>query len=320
MTNLSVPAKWRLAAAYALAGRTDEAQQLVYNAPTSVSSYRELSYTYGSNWRDLAMIVETLVLLDDKVRVMPLLQELASGINNEAFYSTQTTAFTLIAYSKFAAKEKGQSMDFVVNVGKGFNKKVNTPATVSIIDLPVAGSNNHSFSIQNKGKGTLYVRIISNGQPAIQTEQMAHTQLYTEIAYLDMAGSEINVSQLEQGTEFYAQVRVWNPGDRGELKELALEQVFAGGWEIGNQRMDGAVIAENISLPEYQDVRDDRVFSYFDLYINETKIFRIRLTAAYAGRFYLPGLSCSPMYDESIVSRQTGQWVNVSGSNVAAKP
>ena len=320
MTNLSVPAKWRLAAAYALAGRTDEAQQLVYNAPTSVSSYRELSYTYGSNWRDLAMIVETLVLLNDKVRVMPLLQELASGINNEAFYSTQTTAFTLIAYSKFAAKEKGQSMDFVVNVGKGFNKKVNTPATVSIIDLPVAGSNTHSFSIQNKGKGTLYVRIISNGQPAIQTEQIAHTQLYTEIAYLDMAGSEINVSQLEQGTEFYAQVRVWNPGDRGELKELALEQVFAGGWEIGNQRMDGAVIAENISLPEYQDVRDDRVFSYFDLYINETKIFRIRLTAAYAGRFYLPGLSCSPMYDESVVSRQTGQWVNVSGSNVAAKP
>jgi hypothetical protein len=318
--NLSVPAKWRLAAAYAIAGRKDEAQQIVNNAPTSIASYRELSYTYGSNWRDLAMIIETLVLIEDKTRVIPLIQELAHGVNQENYYSTQTTAYTLLAYSRFAQSEKVRAMDFIVSTAKGVIKKVNTPATVAIVDLPIEMTTGQSLSIQNKGKNTLYVRILSTGQPAIQNETMAHNKLYTEIEYLDLSGNKLNVAQMEQGTEFYAQVRVWNPGDRGELKGIALEQVFAGGWEIGNQRMDGAAQVKNVSRPDYQDIRDDRVFSYFDLYINETKIFRIRLTAAYAGRFYLPGLRCSPMYDESVQSRQIGQWVNIAGSTMAAKP
>jgi alpha-2-macroglobulin len=61
------------------------------------------------------------------------------------------------------------------------------------------------------------------------------------------------------------------------------------------------------------------VFSYFDLYTNETRIYRIRLTAAYAGQFYLPGLKCGPMYDESVVSKQLGQWVTVTAPSVASK-
>ena len=307
LTDLSGPAKWRLAGAYALAGRPDEAKQLVANAPTSVSPYRELGYTYGSNWRDAAMIIETLVLLNEKNRALPLLIDLAKGLNNEMFYSTQTTSFTLLAFSKFIAQQKPEALNFQLTAGGGFNKKINTPAMVTIIDLPLEGNPSNTLSIQNKGKSDIFVRVISTGQPALQTETQIHNKLYTEIAYQDMSGNTIDVTNLQQGTEFYAQVRIWNPGDRGELRGIALEQVFAGGWEIGNQRLDGIALPQNITMPDYQDVRDDRVFSYFDLYSNETKIFRIRLTAAYAGRFYLPGLKCSPMYDDNVQSRQFGR-------------
>jgi uncharacterized protein YfaS (alpha-2-macroglobulin family) len=317
--NLSVPAKWRLAATYALCGRKDEANGLIKNAPTAIANYRELSYTYGSNWRDLAMIIEALVLLEDKERVAPLLVELAQGLEKDNYYSTQTTAFSLLALSKHYGKQKSYAMDFIIKGNNGWTKKVNTASAVSVIQLPVDQVNNNQIELVNKGRGQLFCRIISKGQPAVQNESLTHNKIYTEIEYLDMQGNKLNVSNLEQGTEFYAQVRVWNSGERGELKEIALEQVFAGGWEIGNQRMDGMALAKNISLPEYQDIKDDRVFSYFDLYTNETRIYRIRLTAAYAGQFYLPGLKCGPMYDESVVSKQLGQWVTVTAPSVASK-
>jgi uncharacterized protein YfaS (alpha-2-macroglobulin family) len=53
------------------------------------------------------------------------------------------------------------------------------------------------------------------------------------------------------------------------------------------------------------------VYTYFDLPKGGEKTYRIRLNAAYEGRYYLPGVHCAAMYDHSIFARETGQWVNV---------
>ena len=61
----------------------------------------------------------------------------------------------------------------------------------------------------------------------------------------------------------------------------------------------------------YQDIRDDRVLTYFDLKPNEKKTFRMLLSATYEGKFYLPSVHCQAMYDNSINSRKPGKWVEV---------
>ena len=61
--NLSVQAKWRLAAAYVLAGQPEAGNDIVEGASTEVEDYRELSRSYGSSLRDRAMILEALSLL-----------------------------------------------------------------------------------------------------------------------------------------------------------------------------------------------------------------------------------------------------------------
>ncbi len=63
--------------------------------------------------------------------------------------------------------------------------------------------------------------------------------------------------------------------------------------------------------PRYQDIRDDRVYTYFDLNKNSTKTFKIILNAAYLGRFYLPTVYCEAMYDNEIYSRKAGKWIEV---------
>jgi uncharacterized protein YfaS (alpha-2-macroglobulin family) len=61
----------------------------------------------------------------------------------------------------------------------------------------------------------------------------------------------------------------------------------------------------------YQDFRDDRVYSFFDLGAGESVSVPVTLTATYPGRFYLPAVSCSAMYDASVSAVVPGRWVEV---------
>ena len=91
---------------------------------------------------------------------------------------------------------------------------------------------------------------------------------------------------------------------------MALVRHFPAGWEIKNDRLDQEE-AKAQDTPTYQDIRDDRVYSYFDLKQHETKTFRVVLNAAYIGRYYLPAVYCEAMYDASIHAQRNGQWVEV---------
>ena len=61
----------------------------------------------------------------------------------------------------------------------------------------------------------------------------------------------------------------------------------------------------------YQDIRDDRVYTYFNMNENETLTYYIQLNAAYLGKYFLPGTYCGAMYDNSINAGVNGKWVEV---------
>ncbi|MEJ0056504.1 MAG: hypothetical protein WDN75_13145 [Bacteroidota bacterium] len=158
----------------------------------------------------------------------------------------------------------------------------------------------------------MFARIITEGVPARGEEVEASNNLSVSVTYADTDGGAIDPSSLEQGTEFVATVSVTNPGVRGGYKNLALNQIFPSGWEINNLRLDDAEdMLKNDSFT-YQDIRDDRVYTYFDLNGSQRKTFKVMLTATYAGSFYLPAMSCEAMYDRSVYARTKGQVVQVT--------
>jgi uncharacterized protein YfaS (alpha-2-macroglobulin family) len=99
---------------------------------------------------------------------------------------------------------------------------------------------------------------------------------------------------------------------KNDYSDIALEQLFPSGWEIMNTRMDLVQTTVQADSPEYQDIRDDRVYSYFDLRRGQKKTFRILLHAAYTGKFYMPNLYCQPMYDNTVYAKIPGYWVEVT--------
>jgi uncharacterized protein YfaS (alpha-2-macroglobulin family) len=126
-----------------------------------------------------------------------------------------------------------------------------------------------------------------------------------------MNGNVIVPDELMQGTNFMMTVSIKNMGYKGELKNIALTNYIPSGWDIHNARMDGNEAALKNSEYGYQDIKDDKVLTYFDLYANESKTFNLVLNASYEGHYYLPALNAEAMYDNSVYARTKGQWINV---------
>ncbi len=61
----------------------------------------------------------------------------------------------------------------------------------------------------------------------------------------------------------------------------------------------------------YQDIKDDRVYTFFDLSAGKSVTFKVRLTAAYLGKFYFPGTLCEAMYEPGVNAFMPGKWVEV---------
>lgn len=312
--KLSLSAKWRLAAAYAKIGQAEVAKQIVASLPITVSPYRELDYTFGSNERDEAMILETLTLLNMRTKAAPVLKEVAKALSSNHWMSTQTTAYSLIAVSKFVKSNGGTTsseMRYSAKINNGPPVSLNTKLPVKQIDMGLKGADAGTVSVTNNGTGVIFVRLILEGIPETGDQTAVENDLKMEVNYTTMQGDPLDVSKLEQGNDFIAEVSITNPDTRGAYAQMALSQIFPSGWEIHNTRMDEAESVIKSSYPTYQDIRDDRVYTYFNLSRAEKKTFRIVLNAAYVGRYYLPTVYCEAMYDNTINSRKPGKWVEV---------
>jgi uncharacterized protein YfaS (alpha-2-macroglobulin family) len=155
------------------------------------------------------------------------------------------------------------------------------------------------------------VRLVRTGTPLAGTERAASSGMTMEVEYRLADGTEIDPARVEQGTDFLAVVRVTHPGTAGHYQQLALTQVFPSGWEIRNARLEGSEGGLRNSPFTYQDIRDDRVMTYFHLNKGRTHTYHVMLNASYTGRYYLPGAHCEAMYDHTVGARSQGRWVEV---------
>lgn len=311
--NLGLQARWQLAAAYVLAGQPEAARQLVQDAETHIEPYRQMAYTYGSDHRDRAMILFTLNRLNQKDKAIFQVQQLSAALDSEQWMSTQTTAFALMALADFY---KGQEAEHGLRLSwsqdQGRSQQLNSKNLVFNTPLTIApGQAQKTIHLENTGKNTLFARLITTGIPLAGEEDASASGLQMQLRFTDLQGRQLDVNRLSQGTSFVAEISLHNPGTRGDYRELALSQIFPSGWEIVNARMDANAGALQQDHFIHQDIRDDRVYTYFDLKANQRRTFRIMLTATYQGRFYLPGFNVEAMYDAAVYARNKGQWVEV---------
>ena len=306
-TNLSNEAKFRLAAAYGLIGQKGVAEKLIRSSSVDFTRTKNNSYTYGSRIRNQAMALETLVLIEDKVKAQEMAKAVAEDLNSKRWLSTQSTAYGLLAMAKFAEMVGGKGIRASVSVS-GAVQDLSSEKTLASRDLKIKRGAN-SIELTNKGSAILYATLTNTGILPVGEERSQERNLRVNVSYKGRNGSTIDHTSLSQGTNFIAEVSVTNTTSRS-IKNMALSEIFPGGWEIVNTRFtDFGNFAENSAT--YTDLRDDRALFYFDLQGNETKTFRILLNASYLGRYYLPGVQAEAMYDNDYLTRKSGRWIQV---------
>jgi hypothetical protein len=311
--SLSPTAAWMLASAYAISAQKEAARKLIQDLPTAIKPYRELAYSYGSHTRDKALILETLVLLEDRVKAFEVLKEIAASLGDQGYWmSTQETAMCLRAVSLFAGKQKSGDLTFDYKLADGRTVTAKTGLPIAQVQIPVSGLKAHPVSVENKTGGILFARVIKTGTPSRGEETDEANNLSITVNYTDAQGNSIDPSSLQQGTELIAEVTVTHPGIRRTYENLVLTQVFPSGWEINNLRLTGDEALLQSGGFTYQDIRDDRVYTYFNLGSQQSKTFKVSLTTSYGGSYYLPGVSCETMYDPGIYARKKGRTVEVT--------
>lgn len=317
--GLSIQAKWRLAAAYALTGKMKPAEELVYNAETTVIPYSSMNQIYGSSDRDEAMILETLLLMNRERDALQQAKVVSKNLSQENWFSTQSTAFALMAMGRLAEKLSG-SLDFTWTWNGKQQPAVKSAKAVfekEISTSPKSGT----VAVKNQGKGALSVDLITRTQLLNDTLPAISDNLRMDIRYASMDGKPMSVNDIRQGTDFTAIASISNTSGTTDYTNLALTHIIPSGWEVYNERMtvpeaepqETTDSSGNVSGQyTYQDIRDDRVLTYFNLRRGETKIFTIRLQATYAGNFILPAVQCEAMYDVNVHARSKAGRTTVS--------
>ncbi|WP_445456724.1 alpha-2-macroglobulin family protein [Flavobacterium sp. HNIBRBA15423] len=305
--GISDESKLRLAACYAIIGQKAAAQKLI----TSVGSFeynpRKYYYYYGSEDRSRAMLLETYLLMDNKVKAFETANILAKNLSSREYMSTQTTAYALYAMSKFAIKNGEKGVNVAVNFG---GKSENLATKKSVIDKKLeVKKGKYSVSIKNNNNNTIYVRVLNSGVLPIGEEKEIQKNLTAVISYTNKIGASINFNSIDQGTEIRAQITIRNNSTE-RINNVALTQIVPSGFEIMNSRYTDFG-SETENKADYIDIRDDRTNFYFSLNTNESRTFTVLLNASYLGSYYLPGIQCEAMYDDNYIVRNKGQWINI---------
>ena len=305
--DLNNDSQMLLASAYALAGRKDTAQQLLDGVKTSVTPYRSLGNDFSSSIREKAMYLFTLnqinegnLLASDAADIIA--KEIADTLSLNRWLSTQETSwslFSLLPYysSKKTALAKYTVSNAVEEKSGTFTQCLITEDLNSNFDSPL-----QDVTIKNTGDVTLYGTLICSGIAETGTERVEASGIELIIDRLD------SIKTIKPTEEVTIKVRVKN-NSRKDLKNLVLTTPTGTCLEYANERLsNSSYTASNYT---YQDIRDDLIYTYFDLNNGSVADFYFRATAAYSGNFYVPAIYVQAMYDDSIKAVSPGFKVNM---------
>ncbi len=298
-----------LSGAFQASGQNDAAEDLLKKCRLRTSSYRDDRVTFGSALRDKAIMTRTLVQMGKGSRATNMVEEIARELSRDTWYSTQETAYALMAIANYYGASPANPFRFTlawdkenaeaIEVSEPFFQKLYTPFT----------ARERKLKVSNPGQNPLFLTVYRFGIPPAGGEKASESSVRLQIEYQNMTGEPLALERLTQGSDFRVQISVSNL-TKNNLSNLALTHMVPAGCQIANPRL----LAEGEPLRgyyDYQDVRDDRVLTYFALNGGAKKVFTVVLNASYSGKFYQPGIVLESMYDASVHANSTGQWLEI---------
>ena len=151
--------------------------------------------------------------------------------------------------------------------------------------------------------------------------------------FLDASNTTVDPSRAALGDDLIVEIAIRNTSGE-DLSDLALSFRSPSGWEITNLRLgedagaagstgrsgSGSGSGSAAALFDYQDIRDDRVLTYFALKRGETRRFKLYVNKTYDGEFFLPAMVAEAMYKPEIYAVLPGRALGKPGQSAPGSP
>ncbi|MFA6233492.1 MAG: alpha-2-macroglobulin family protein, partial [Bacteroidota bacterium] len=292
--------RYLLAGAFALSGKWNSYHQMIPGMFQAELPARESGGSFDSELRANAMMLNVLLEVDPGSKQIPDMLRWIAG-RAEHMYSTQETAFVMLALGKAARRAASSDMTVAVMVdGKkraGYDGK---SVTVSEKEL---GSG--AVTLKASGKGEIYYYWSAEGIRKTGNVVEADAGMQVRRAWYDYRTKQsLSPNDLRQGQLVVCKISLG--GEGRSVDNVVVTDIIPAGCEIENTRLRASTdldwpVANPLNV-QYMDVRDDRIILFTSLDGSGTKEYLYLMRVVNEGAFALPPIAAEAMYDPSFHS------------------
>jgi uncharacterized protein YfaS (alpha-2-macroglobulin family) len=295
---LTTDTEYLLAGAFALSGDRRTYLEILPSQFRTEEAERTSGWNFDSPIRANAIILNVLLETDlNNVNIPRYMEYLSNAYHGNRWYSTQDDAFTLLAFGKAARMASATKVEGTITVGgktysyKGGNQKIDVDPFGKTVTITMAGEGRVYYSLVTEG-------IRSDGGVKIEDRNL---QVRREV--LDRNGSPVNLGAVRLNELVVVRITVNSSVER--LENVAVTDLLPAGFEIENPRITEATtyaFIKNAGVPDYMDIRDDRINYYTSFRGKKQVIFYYAARAVTQGTFQYAPVVAEAMYDANYYS------------------
>lgn len=296
---LTTDSKYLLAGAFAKSGNWSIFYEIVPKSFKPADATERNPLNFDTPLRSDALMLNILLDSDPANRQIPfMIKHLSASVND--YYNTQEAAFVFLALGKAAAKLSDS--DIKVKVISG-GKEI---YTFSGNNLNITGKDliTGELKLKAEGKGEVYYFWSAEGiRKTAQPEYDSYLSVRRD--YYDLkSGRKITDNIFYQGQLIVCGISLNASG--ANALNVAVTDIVPAGFEIENPRLSQLQglnwNPQSTLIPQYLDVRDDRIILFTDIQAGTRKEYYYILRAVNKGAFRLPAISANAMYDKEFTS------------------
>ncbi len=294
--NLSNWAQTLLAGAFALSGDVNTAMSMISFDIGPSQAPRETGANFNSSTRENAIVLEVLNEIDPEHPSIPLLvKAINDQLKRRSGYTTQETAFGFMALGKTLRGQKEAEYEGKV----WWNDQLLAAFSDKDTVIEKEGGQGKEIKIKIEGQGPCYYYWYFSGIRKGADIEEYDRGLEVHRSYFDRRGNLVAYQNITQADVVVAKIAM--TALAGNLDNVIITDMLPAGLEIENPRLGATSVIDWIGgksiVPDYMDIRDDRLNVYLNLGKGKTVEFYYMLRAVTAGEFVLPPVKGEAMYD-----------------------
>jgi hypothetical protein len=303
--------RYQLAGALALSGNLAEATHLVPMDVQPNVFEPETGGDFNSAVRTDAILLETVLTVDpNSPSIDVLAQSLMERATVNQWYTTQDNAFALMALGKYFRKRTQFGYSGSVTI-EGVSTLPIDSTGFSLTRKDIA---NRRVSIEvDTGDGACFYYWQASGVPEGNAAPEFDHGIIVRRAYLSEDAAPIDPDNVRLGDRVVCVITaetVTRP-----LQNVVINDLLPAGFEIENPRLKTSPrlswIPEQSAPIDFQDIRDDRLLAFTNLYPGQKLKHYYSLRAIAAGEFKVPPIASECMYNPLIGSSSSSGAITI---------